>query len=296
MTFDRRTILGGGLAMIGAGFTGFRPAGVRAADAARVVSVGGTLTEIAFALGAGDRIVGADTTSTWPPETEALEKVGYMRRLSAEGVLSLTPDLVLLAPKAGPQTAIDQLRGAGIKIAVAPEGTGLDSVIPKIRFVGETIGRQAKAEQLANQFERDMATLQAQLKGLSARPRVVLLISLSRGAPMAAGADTAAHAMITLAGGQNAITGIDGYKPVSAEALIGAAPDIVLLPQHTADSAGGAEAVLKRPDLAGTPAGKNGRVVVMDALKLLGFGLRTPEAVVELARAFHPAQANAIAL
>ncbi len=296
MHFDRRKVLAGGAAAVGLGLGAFRPHGLMAAEAARIVSVGGALTEIAFALGVGDRIVGVDTTSTWPPETEDLEKVGYMRRLSAEGVLSLTPDLVLLTPHAGPPTAIDQIRAAGVRIAMGPGGTGLDSVVPKIRFVGDTVARQAKAEELAERFKEDMAVLQTQLKTVSDRPRVLMLISVSRGAPMAAGLDTSAHAMIELAGGQNAITGVSGYKPVSAESLIGAAPDILLMPQHTADSGGGAEAVLKRPDLAGTPAGRNGRVVVMDGLKLLGFGLRTPEAVAELARAFHPAKADAIAL
>lgn len=297
---SRRFLLAGGLSTAAIAFTGLGPfpslAIQAGASANRIVSVGGALTEIAFALGVGDRIVGADTTSSWPPEVEQAEKVGYMRRLSAEGVLSLRPDLVLLDDNAGPATAIEQLRAAGVRLAIAPEGTGLDSVVPKIRFVGETLGRATEAEALATRFEEQMGLLQSQLAAIEARPRVLLLISVGRGAPLAAGSDTAAEAIIDLARGRNAVVGLTGYKPLSAEAAIAAAPDVLLLPQHVADSAGGADAVLQRPDLTITPAGRNGRVVVMDSLKLLGFGLRTPEAVAELARALHPEHAASIAL
>ena len=297
---SRRFLLAGGLSTATIALTCLGPfpslASQAGASANRIVSVGGTLTEIAFALGAGERIVGADTTSSWPPEVEQVEKVGYMRRLSAEGVLSLRPDLVLLDDNAGPATGIEQLRAAGVRLAIAPEGTGLDSVVPKIRFVGETLGRATEAEALATRFEEQMGLLQSQLAAIEARPRVLLLISVGRGAPLAAGSDTAAEAIIDLAHGRNAVVGLTGYKPLSAEAAIAAAPDVLLLPQHVADSAGGADAVLQRPDLAITPAGRNGRVVVMDSLKLLGFGLRTPEAVAELARALHPEHAASIAL
>lgn len=300
IAISRRFLLAGGFGTAAIGLTGLRSemalAGQAGASANRIVSVGGTLTEIAFALGAGDRIVGADTTSSWPPEVEQVEKVGYMRRLSAEGVLSLSPDLVMLDDNAGPPTAIDQLRAAGVRLAIAPEGTGLDSVIPKIRFVGETLGSTREAEALATRFEDQMGALQNQLAAIDARPRVLLLISVGRGTPLAAGSDTAAEAIIDLARGRNAIVGLTGYKPLSAEAAVAAAPDVLLLPQHVAEAAGGADAVLQRPDLAITPAGRNGRVVVMDSLKLLGFGLRTPEAVAELARALHPEHAASIAL
>lgn len=297
---DRRFLLAGGLATAAVSFTGLRPfpalAGQAGTSASRIVSVGGTLTEIAFALGAGDRIVGADTTSNWPPEAERVEKIGYFRRLSAEGVLSLNPDLVMLAGNAGPPTAIDQLRAVGVRLAIAPEGTGLDSVVPKIRFVGDTLGLAADAEALAVRFEEQMGALKSQLAEIDSRPRVLLLISVGRGAPLAAGSETAAEAIIDLAHGRNAVVGMTGYKPLSAEAAIAAAPDVLLLPEHVVESVGGADAVLQRPDLAITPAGRNGRVVVMDSLKLLGFGLRTPEAVAELARALHPEYAAGIAL
>lgn len=117
---------------------------------------------------------------------------------------------------------------------------------------------------------------------------MLFLISVGRGAPMASGSGTAADAMIGLAGARNAVTGFEGYRPLSTEALIGLAPDALLLPEHAARAVGGGAAALEVAGLLRTPAGRSGRVVVMDGLKLLGFRPRTPEAVRELARALHP--------
>ena len=130
-----------------------------------------------------------------------------------------------------------------------------------------------------------MAAVEAVLAELPGRPSVLFLISVANGAPMAAGAGTAADAMIALAHGRNAVAGFEGYKPLSVEAAVGLAPDTVLMPDHVATAAGGAEAAVAAAGLAETPAAREGRVVVMDGLKLLGFGPRTPEAVAELARA-----------
>ena len=262
--------------------------------AERIVVVGGSLTEIVFALGAGPKVVGADTTSTWPPETENVEKVGYFRRLSAEGILSLSPDLVIADSQTGPETALRQLREAGVRIETAPDGDGLSQVVAKIQFVASVLDRQDEGEVLVDTFENQMARLQASLRRIVDKPRVVFLMSVARGSPMAAGKDNSANAIIELARVTNAITGFDGYKPLSSEALIDAAPEVVLMPAHALRSIGSPESVLERPGLITTPAGRNGKIIVMDGLKMLGFGLRTPEAIAELARALHPSRAEDI--
>jgi iron complex transport system substrate-binding protein len=259
-----------------------------AASAARVVVLGGDLVEIAFALGAGDRLVGADDTALWPPETAALPKAGYLRRLSAEGLLSLAPDLVLANPAAGPETTLAAVKAAGVPIETAPAGEGWPSVAPKIAFIGRMLGREAEAAALTDRLANEMARIEAALSAVAAEPSVLFLISVGRGAPIASGTATAAHAMIRLARGRNAVNGFDGYKPLSAETALGLAPDAVLFPDHAARAAGGGAAALAAAGLADTPAGRAGRVIVMDGLKLLGFGPRTPVAVAELAGALHP--------
>lgn len=274
------------LALIGA--TGFVAAAARAASGARVLVLGGDLAEIAYALDAGGALVGADDTASWPPAAAVLPKVGYLRRLSAEGVLSLAPDLVLASPDAGPQTALDQLAAAGLRIETAPRGEGFAAVAPKIAFMGRALGREAEAEALAARLAAEMAAVERALAAAGEPPTVLFLISVGRGAPVASGAGTAADAMIRLARGRNAVEGFDGYKPLSAEAALGLAPEVVLMPDHVAAAAGGAALALTLAGLDATPAGRAGRVVTMDGLKLLGFGPRTPEAVAELARALHP--------
>ena len=293
MLTRRRTLLLAAAAGASAGFAASRawPAALR-----RVVIAGGDLTEIAFALGAGDMVAGADTTASWPPEAAELPKIGYMRRLSAEGVLSLRPDLVILGEGAGPETAIAQLEAAGVAIARSPGGEGVETVPAKIAFMGEALDREAEAAALIAGFKAEMAALDAALAPIETRPSVLFLISAGRGAPMASGENTSAAAVIALAKGRNAVTGYEGYKPLSAEAAIAAAPEALLLPAHAVEALGGVEQVLARPEIAATRAGRDGRVIVMDGLKLLGFGPRTPEAVAELARALHPDRAGDIAL
>lgn len=261
---------------------------LRAAGAARILAVGGDLAEIVFALGAGDRVIAADDTAKWPPEAAALPKVGYMRRLAAEGILALAPDLVIASADAGPPAVLDQLRAAGLHVEVGPGGHDMASVAPKIDFVGRTLGLPDAAARLADTVGAEMARVEAALAPLADTPSVLFLISVGRGAPMAAGADTSADAMIRLAHARNAVAGFDGYKPLSTEAAVGFAPEVVLLPDHAVGAAGGPEQAVALAGLANTPAGRNGRIVVMDGLKLLGFGPRTPQAVAELARALHP--------
>ena len=293
MLTRRRTLLLAAAAGASAGFAASRawPAAPR-----RVVIAGGDLTEIAFALGAGDMVAGADTTASWPPEAAALPKIGYMRRLSAEGVLSLNPDFVILGEGAGPETAIAQLEAAGVVLARGPGREGVETVPAKIAFMGAALGREAEATALIADFEAEMAALEAALAPIETRPSVLFLISAGRGAPLASGENTAAAAVIALAKGRNAVTGFEGYKPLSAEAAIAAAPEALLLPAHAVEALGGVDPVLARPEIAATPAGRDGRVIVMDGLKLLGFGPRTPEAVAELARALHPDRAGDIVL
>ncbi|MEM9013331.1 MAG: ABC transporter substrate-binding protein [Pseudomonadota bacterium] len=275
---------------------GLGPAQGEDEDAARIVVAGGDLTEIVFALGAGDRIVGVDSTSNWPPEAAERAQVGYVRRLSAEGVLSLAPDLVIAAADAGPQVALEQLGAAGVTIAQAPEAATAGEIPEKIAFVGEAIGRGDEAAELVSAFEAAMATVREKVAQLDGNPRVLFILSVQGGAPLVGGLDTTAHEMITLAGGENAAASIEGYKPMNREGILAAAPDVILLMEQHATRMGGAETILARPEIALTPAGQDGRAITMEGMLLLGFGPRTPEAVAALARALHPESAAAVGL
>ena len=263
-----------------------RPAFGQAGE--RLVIAGGDLTEIAFALGAGDRVVAVDTTSMFPAETGPLPKIGYMRQLAPEGILALAPDMVIASADAGPPPTLERLAAAGVRVEVAPEGKDTSVIPAKIAFMGRALGREAEAEALAGAFRARMAALEAALSGIEARPSVMILLAAGRGAPLVSGTGTAAHEIVGLARGRNAVTGYEGYKPLSAESAVAAAPDALLVPDHAVGMMGGVEALLARPEIAATPAGAAGRVLVMDGLKLLGLGPRTPAAIADLARALHP--------
>ncbi|MGB0210700.1 heme/hemin ABC transporter substrate-binding protein [Algiphilus sp.] len=261
------------------------PALVLATPPERVVSVDGSLTEIVYALGEADRLVAVDTTSTYPPEALAsLPNVGYMRQLSAEPILSLSPDLVLSSSDAGPPAALQQLREAGVPVTGIENDTTAQGVLDKIRAVGEALSVSDAAAALAERVEAAFAEARADVARYDDRPRVLCLLS-ARGSPVAAGEDTAAAHLIALAGGRNAVTGYSGYKPLNPEAAVALRPDVILLADRTLKDLGGRETLLARPELAATPAGQAGRVVSMDMMLMLGFGPRTPEAVRRVAAA-----------
>ena len=266
---------------------------VRAKTPARIVSVGSALTEIVYALGAEGLLIGVDTTSQYPAAAQTLPQVGYMRALSAEGVLSLKPTLVIATTAAGPAATLDQLRATGVEVLVMLDHYDYDSVIAKIATVGRVTGKQAEADAMIAHGRADMAELAKRLATASGKPRVLFLLSMGGGAPQAAGRDTAADGIIRLAGGANAIESYAGYRPLTPEAVIASRADFVLVTRQTVQAMGGIEAILNQPSLRQTPAGRAGKVLQFDTLLLLGFGPRTPQAAQELAMALHPDLARA---
>ena len=249
------------------------------AAASRVVSVGGSLTEIIYALEATDGLVGTDTSSGYPEAAARLPQVGYQRRLSAEGVLSLNPTLVLATADAGPPAAIVQIRSAGVPVMVVPNARTTDGVKEKILTVARALGHEEKGEELALAREFVAASQK--------KPKVLFIYARGQGTMMVSGSGTSAHTMIQLAGAVNAVSGYEDYKPLTAEAVVAASPDVILMLSSGLESLGGVDGLLKAPGVALTPAGRNRRIVAMDGLFLLGFGPRTGKAVLELAREFH---------
>lgn len=256
-------------------------------DTARVVAIGGTVTEIVYALGAGASLVGVDTSSTYPESATQLPQVGYQRRVSAEGVLSLQPSVVLATVEAGPPAALSQVQAAGVPILFVPAiatGAGAQA---KIRLIAQVLGRVAQGELLIHQLNQELDEAQALVSRRQATPKVLFIYARGQGAMQVAGRATAAAAMITLAGGVNAIDAYTGYKPLTAEAVVTAAPDIIVLPARGLDSVGGVAGLLTVPGIALTPAGQHQRMIALDDLYLLGFGPRTGQAVRELASFLH---------
>ncbi|MEQ8663876.1 MAG: ABC transporter substrate-binding protein [Gammaproteobacteria bacterium] len=258
-------------------------------SAERIVAVGGAVTEIIYALGAGDRLVAVDSTSRFPAAATALPDVGYLRTLSAEPILALRPDLVLHAADAGPPEALAQLRAAGVPLVTIPDLPSAAGVEAKIRATAHALGRDAAADALVTRLRAELAAARAASGNGGARPRVVFVMQFEPGAVLAAGRDTAADAIIDLAGGRNVGADFAGYKPLGAESLLAAQPEVVVTVDRALAGHDGAAELLALPALRLTPAATAGRIVVMDALLLLGFGPRLGEAVTRLADALHTA-------
>lgn len=256
--------------------------------AQRIVSIGGTVTEIIHALGEGERVIAVDSTSTYPQSAADKPDVGYIRQLSAEGVLSQKPDLIIAEAGAGPADAIAILKASGVAMVSIPTPPEAEAIAGKIRAVGTAVGTPDAAEKLATDVDAGLSALKQKIAAISApKKRVLFALSLSNGRVMAAGTNTSADAIIRLAGGVNAAGDVTGYKPLSDEAAIAAAPDVVLVmdnPQlHLT-----AEQAFALPALQTSPAAKTGAFIAMDGLYLLGLGPRTPAAALDLAARLYP--------
>jgi iron complex transport system substrate-binding protein len=258
--------------------------GTGSPDSSTVVAIGGSVTEIVYALGEDKRLIARDSTSIFPAEAASLPDVGYMRALSPEGVLSVNPELILMLEGSGPQETVDVLRKSGVAMADVPEAYTAEGIIRKVRVVGEVLGVEAKADALAGQLEEDLAEAQRAAESRTSGVRVLFVLSTKGGRILAAGSDTAANGILALAGAENATSGFSGYKILSDEAIVSAAPDVVLMMDRHGDGedAASGDAVFDHPAVAQTPAGKNRRLVRMNGQLLLGFGPRTAEAVREL--------------
>jgi iron complex transport system substrate-binding protein len=257
----------------------------------RIVSVGGALTETLYALGAQGDLVGADTTSLFPEAARQLPSVGYARALSAEGVLSLRPTLVVASQEAGPPAVLRQIEAARVPLALLDADHRFEGVVARTQRLAELCGRVEAGRALTTDLQQRWAQTQGQVAQRAAAgrqaPRVLFVLSHSMAQVRVSGSGTAADAMLRYAGAVNVLGSVDGYKPLTPEAAIAAAPDVILATEQGLQAAGGIDGLLKAPGLAQTPAGRARRVVALDALFLLGFGPRLPQAVAALAEALH---------
>jgi len=283
----------------GAGF-GWYAAGGSSANAAtadqaqpdpasqeRIVSLGGSVTEILYRLGKGGEIVGVDTTSLYPADTNELPKVGYLRQLSAEGVLSLNPTLVIGTEDAGPPHVVEQLRTAGVKLVLVPKDKTKEGLEEQIDVVARTVGQKEKAKALKAEVAKDWARLKELAASKHEKPNLVFIYARGGGVLNVSGTGTAADAILKLVGGTNAVTGYEGYRPLTSEAMVQAEPDVIIMSEEGLKSLGGAEALWELPGVAMTPAAKSKRVLTANELALLGFGPRTPATLAELSRALN---------
>ncbi|MBL9028829.1 MAG: ABC transporter substrate-binding protein [Myxococcales bacterium] len=245
----------------------------------RVAVAGGPITEIVFALGGGEAVVGTDTSSTFPATAAALPKFGYQRQLAAEGILSLTPGLFLASDEAGPPEVLEHLRQAGVRVETISTPKEKAAIAKRVAAVGAAIGATEAGARLASELDAAIVGLTKRAEARPSRPRVLFLYARGQGTMMVGGRDTSADLILELAGCTNAAAELSGFVPLTPEAAVGSKAEIVLVPEKGLASLGGKSGLFATPGLAETPAAKSGRAVAVDDLLLLGLGPRVADAI-----------------
>ena len=255
----------------------------------RLVVVDGSLTEIVYLLGAEKDVVAVDTTSVYPPAVKKLPNVGYLRALSAEGVLSAKPSLVITTPSAGPKTALEQIKEAGINVQQVPSEYSIEGLFTKVSTLGELLNKQQQAKILAADIESQLKPIQPIISGDyvadKKKPKVLFFLGMQGNQYMAAGKGTQADAVVNIINAENALADdVHGYKPLSHETVLTLDADVIVV-AATRDT----ESAIKHlQSLKMTKAHQNNQVAVIHASTLLGFGPRFPEALKKLVQVSYP--------
>lgn len=254
----------------------------------RLITLGGAVTEIVFALDAGDLVVATDLSSTYPPEVKELPQVGYIRAIPAEGVLSMRPDLVIATDTLGPPPARKQLEQSGIALEIIPEPESWEQTEAAITKVGQALNREEAAQELINKISSQLDELSQNIAQQKTQPGVLFFLRPpgNGSGGTVAGSGNRADAMIRLAGGKNVMGSQPNYIPFSIEGIIAANPDIILLASMEGHGQADPDYLLKHPALAKVPAIRNNKVLVI-SLDDLNFGPRLGDIATRWADAFY---------
>ncbi len=263
-------------------------------DITRIVSLNGDFTEIIFELGLGENVVGVDVTTTYPPEAAALndqgQTVGFAQQLTAEAVLRFEPTLVIGDTQVAPPEAIEQLRDAGIPVVILETQATLDGVETKISQVAEILDVPDEGTALAERVMGEINAARDLAAGDDSDPRVAFVYVRGPQVVFLFGAGMATQAMIEGAGAVDAgvESGVFGPAPLTPEALVAAAPDVIVLPEAGLEALGGIEAFLALPGVADTPAAQNDAFLAYDEAYFFNLGPRTGQALDEFVRDLYP--------
>ena len=262
---------------------------VEVVDTSKILSIGGDITEILYALGLSSHIIAVDSTSQFP--ADALKQkgnVGYMRALSTEGVLSVGASLVIASERSGPAEVVKALKQTAVPYVEVADGLSPEGVIEKVRFVARTVDALKQGDELADKLNSQFKALAEQRAAIKRPVRALFLLSMQGGRATVGGSGTSADAILKLAGAENAAASVNGFKPLVDEALVEMMPDVIVAMKRFASGSHESEQVFAMKGIQVTPAGAARRVVTMDGLYLLGFGPRTPAAALDLMHEIYP--------
>jgi iron complex transport system substrate-binding protein len=267
----------------------------------RLVCVGGSLTEIIYALNLQEHLIAIDTTSTYPMATKKLPSVGYARTLSLEGVLSMRPQLLLVTEDAGPPQVLRQISHAGVQVKVLKADHRYEGLIDRIRAIGFLLGAEGQAERLIKEINHEWQRYQQDMShGMivknenlnkketpSQQLKAMFIMAHSPQQIMVAGHSTSAHAIMNYLHLDNAFKTVQGYKPLTPESVIAGKANIILLTDQGLQAQGGMQGILRLPGVIQIPAARHRQIYSREANHLLGFGPRLPSMLHSLAKEIH---------
>lgn len=270
----------------GSGETNTEYSEVSFADSSRIVSINGTVSEILVDLGLEDQIVGVDVASTYPARLQEKPKVGHSRQLTAEGVLALNPDLVVATTNDLKPEVKEQIENAGARVLTFDHDYSINGAKGLIRALADSVKKPVKGDSIIMALENDLSKVDS-MDFPEPKPSVLFIYARGAGTMMVAGEGTQVEKIIELAGGENAVNGFSDFKPLTAEALVAANPDVILLFDSGLSSLGGVDMLLEMPGVKETNAGRNKNIVEMDGQLLTGFSQRLGKAILELSEKIH---------
>lgn len=254
--------------------------------AERIVVAGGSLVELIYAMDAGNRVVGVDETTSFPPQTEALPHIGYWKQLSSEGILSLRPDSFITWQDAGPQLVFDQLRAQKVNVVTLPRiPATVEQMYANIHTLAKNLGAVEQGNALVNNLRQRLENVARSSASKPAPVKALFILSAGGSAPQVAGKGSVADAIMALAGAQN-VAQHSQYRSYSAEALIAANPEVIVVTSQMIE--GDINRLSTVAGITRTAAWKNQRIVTLDQALILGMGPRVADAVETLHRQFWP--------
>jgi iron complex transport system substrate-binding protein len=259
-------------------------------DVTRIIPLNGDIAEIIASLDLQKNVVGADLSATMPSDYQKLPSIGYQRTLSAEGIISLNPTVIIGNENAGPPEVIEQIRAVGIPVVILKASSTLESVPVKIKQVGAALGVPNRGNELAASVQKEITEATTKAATAKSQPNVMFLYLRGNTTQVIMGEGSGADALIKAANAKDAgvTAGVKGTKPVTPESLVAAQPEVFLVLTAGLESVGGVDGLLKIPGVAQTPAGQNRKVVHLNDQYLLGFNSQAGKALMDLVKAFHP--------
>jgi len=255
----------------------------------RIVPVDGDLAEIVFALGLGDRVVATDLSATYPADVDRVPDIGYQRALNPEPIAAVEPTVVLATDLARPAETLEQLRDLGIAVVVIERELTLDGPAHKVMAVADALGVSGRGRELVAEIESELAAALAVSSSVTDRPRVLVLYLRGEQTQLIFGAGTGIDVILAAVGATDvaAELGVHDTRQLTAEAVLEAAPDVFIVTTTGLESVGGLDGFLSIPGIAGTPAGRAGRVLAYEDQYLLGLGPRFGQMVAAVTADLH---------